>query len=168
MRERLPWVRGVLPDQPIRRAALTANLLGVFFHQLGPSQVWRVFGCGLRIRAPGASTLGYPGLTIVCGQPVADGEERGAITNPTLLASVLAPLTEARERGEAWRCSQNIPTLQHYLLLSPEGPYVEAFQRLTERSWRYTTHGPGSTLNLLGATLHVDELYANLPDDPET
>ncbi len=160
-----PGCPGALPDRPLRHAALTANLLGLFFRGLEGSGLCRIFGAGLKIRAAGRDAVGRPGLSVVCGQPIVDAKDRGAITNPTLLANVLAPSTEGWDRGDGWQHYHELPTLQHYLLLSPEMPHVEHFQRLTGRSWRYTSIESGSSLTVLGVTLSMDALYANLPDD---
>ena len=62
----------------------------------------------------------YPDVTVSC-----DGRDRGAlevIRYPCLVAEVLSPATEARDRGQKSLQYRSSPSIQEYLLISSEFP----------------------------------------------
>jgi len=67
-----------------------------------------------------------PDVLVVCGDL-----EPGAtsIDNPTVLFEVLSPGTEARDRFEKWRIYQQLPALQHYVLVARDRPHLEVYDR---------------------------------------
>jgi Uma2 family endonuclease len=76
----------------------------------------------------------YPDVAVTC-----DERDRHAIDflqYPCLIAEVLSPTTEARDRGIKQQHYMQIDTLQTYILITAERPRVEIFQR-GERSWEY-------------------------------
>jgi Uma2 family endonuclease len=95
-----------------------------------------------------------------------DSRDRGAqevIRYPSLVAEVLSPTTEARDRGQKslqYRCC---PSIQEYLLISSEFPLVEVFRHEKQGFWSLYTLGLGDTieLNSLGLRFPVAEVYQN-------
>lgn len=150
----------------LRHSATKANLLGQFYVGLRGRAPCRTYDSDTKIRVPATGLATYPDLAIICGQPEVDAEDPNAATNPTLLAEVLSPSTEAWDRGGKFDHYQQLPSLQHYLLLDPRKPLLQHFERQADGSWRLTTHRAGGSLTVLGVTLSVDELYADLPEDP--
>jgi Uma2 family endonuclease len=76
----------------------------------------------------------YPDVAVTC-----DERDRMAIDflqYPCLIAEVLSPTTEARDRGIKQQHYMQIDTLQTYILITAERPRFEIFQR-GERSWEY-------------------------------
>jgi len=102
-----------------------------------------------------------PDATVSC-----DPRDRGAqevIRYPSLVAEVLSPTTEARDRGQKslqYRCC---PSIQEYLLISSEFPLVEVFRREKQGFWSLYTLGLSDTIELsgLGLRFPVAELYQN-------
>ena len=126
-------------------------------------QMCRVFGSDLKVRA-GDGRKTYPDVSAICGRPNFHGGRRDLVTNPILVAEVLSPSTEANDRSVKWASYQTIPTLECYLLISPDSARVEAYAR-TEGGWRYETRsGLNDTLPLpaLGVTLTLADIYAQV------
>jgi|SRR6266851_9453429 len=102
-----------------------------------------------------------PDVTVSC-----DPRDRGAqevIRYPSLVAEVLSPTTEARDRGQKSLQYRACPSIQEYLLISSEFPLVEVFRREKQGFWSLYTLGLADTIELtsLELRLPVAELYRN-------
>jgi Uma2 family endonuclease len=102
-----------------------------------------------------------PDVTVSC-----DGRDRGAqevICYPCLVAEVLSPTTEARDRGQKSLQYRACPSIHEYLLISSEFPLVEIFRREKKEFWSLYTLGLEDTIELtsLNLRLPVAELYHN-------
>jgi Uma2 family endonuclease len=102
-----------------------------------------------------------PDVTVSC-----DPRDRGAqevICYPSLVAEVLSPTTEARDRGLKSLQYRSCPSIQEYLLLSSEFPLVEVFRREKQGFWSLYTLGLSDTieLNSLGLRFPVADVYQN-------
>jgi Uma2 family endonuclease len=71
----------------------------------------------------------YPDLTIVCGPPVFQDDRQLLRTNPMTIFEVLSPSTASFDRGTKLKHYQLIPSLQDYLIVSPDEPYIEHHER---------------------------------------
>ncbi len=102
-----------------------------------------------------------PDVTVSC-----DPRDRGAqdvIRYPSLVAEVLSPTTEARDRGQKSLQYRTCPSMQEYLLISSEFPLIEVFRREKQGFWSLYTLGLADTIELtsLELRLPVAELYQN-------
>ena len=102
-----------------------------------------------------------PDVTVSC-----DPRDRGAqevIRYPSLVAEVLSPTTEARDRGQKSLQYRACPSIQEYLLLSSEFPLVEVFRREKQGFWSLYTLGVSDTIELhsLGLRFPVADVYEN-------
>lgn len=102
-----------------------------------------------------------PDVTVSC-----DPRDRGAqevIRYPSLVAEVLSPSTEARDRGQKSVQYRSCPSIQEYLLISSEFPLVEVFRREKQGFWSLYTLKLGDMieLNSLGLRFPVAEVYLN-------
>ena len=100
-----------------------------------------------------------PDVTVSC-----DVRDRGAqevIRYPSLVAEVLSPTTEARDRGQKSLQYRSCPGIQEYLLISSEFPLVEVFRREKQEFWSLYTLGLEDTIELTSLNLRfpVAELY---------
>jgi Uma2 family endonuclease len=80
----------------------------------------------------------YPDVVVSCDER--DRFARNFWQYPTLIAEVLSPSTEARDRGVKQQNYMTIETLQTYILIDSEGPRVEVYQR-RDRVWEYQSIG---------------------------
>lgn len=83
----------------------------------------------------------YPDLMVVCTPPPEDPHWEEA---PCLVAEVLSPTTEARDRGTKLRAYLALPSLRAYLLIDPKG-LVEVYRK-TEGGILYEVYREGRVL----------------------
>lgn len=82
---------------------------------------------------------------------------------PVLLAEVLAPSTEADDRGAKAAQYRRLDSLKEYVLVSLTERRIEVQRRNERGIWELHFFGPGEhvELNSVGVRLSVDALYAN-------
>src|SRR5436305_2321300 len=102
-----------------------------------------------------------PDVTVSC-----DPRDRGAqevIRYPFLVAEVLSPTTEARDRGQKSLQYRSCPTIQEYLLISADVAIIEVFRRQKNGFWALYTLGQDDIVELpnLGIHFSVAEVYQN-------
>lgn len=85
-------------------------------------------GSDLKVRAE--RLYSYPDGAIACDAVFEDGDD--VLTNPVVLFEILSPSTEAYDRGEKFRRYGAIPSLQDYVLITPESPVVEVLSRTVD------------------------------------
>jgi Uma2 family endonuclease len=76
----------------------------------------------------------YPDVVVACDDR--DRFSRDFLQYPILIAEVLSPTTEARDRGIKQQNYMAIETLQTYILITSECPRIEIYQR-RDRAWEY-------------------------------
>ena len=90
----------------------------------------RGFSPNMKIATNEKGLYSYPDLAIVCGQPMFFDNTNDVITNPTAIFEVLSPSTESYDRGEKYlRYTNQIETLQNYILISQDKFLVEVFTK---------------------------------------
>jgi Uma2 family endonuclease len=125
------------------------------------------FESSLRLKNKITGLRNYPDASIFCGPMEYDEEdpEQETVTNPTVIFEVLSKSTEAYDRGLKSQNYRRIESLQAYILVSQNMPFVEVLQRQADGSWsiREVT-GIGASLNIppLGIDLPLAEIYANV------
>jgi Uma2 family endonuclease len=162
------WIDGEVSAMvagSLEHARLKASLTGVIGNGL-QGRHCTVFSSDLRLRSRVTSIATYADLTVVCDRVETDPDDRDAVTNPTLLVEVLSPVTEAFDRGDkAWHY-RRILSLREYVLVSEHEPHIEVFRRGEPGRWYFFEARAGEMLTLesIGCTISVDEVYANLVD----
>jgi Uma2 family endonuclease len=148
---------------PATHSLINANLIRVIGNALLKSPC-RVYDSNLRLRVPRTTLYTYPDATIVCGEHNFDPQDPfgQTVLNPTLVAEVLSPSTEAYDRGAKFENYQQIDSLREYVLVSQEVIRVETFLRQPSGNWLYAAAGVGSSVHL--ASLHIqltlEDMYA--------
>ena len=96
----------------------------------------RGFSPNMKIATNEKGLYSYPDLAVICGQPTFYDGTKDVITNPTLIVEVLSPLTESYDRGEKFlRYTNQIESLQNYVLISRNKPLIEIYSRLENDGW---------------------------------
>lgn len=117
-----------------------------------------VFNSDMRVRTAD-DVAAYPDVSALCGEPRFDAGE-DELQNPTFIAEVLSPSTEAYDRGEKFEHYRTMPSLQEYLLASSTRPLVEVYRRESD-GWKLRVYGPGDRVELasLGCQFAVEDVY---------
>jgi Uma2 family endonuclease len=135
----------------------------------------RPFESNLRLYLPAARRGLYPDASVICGRLERDPVDPDAATNPTLIAEVLSPSTEAYDRGQKFELYQTLHSFTEYLLVASQRVRVEVVRREPDGAWRHEYFGAGDSVLLrsLGIAISVDDVYrgwADLvqPESPES
>ena len=121
-----------------------------------------VYSQSLAVHIPNPLSYVYPDVMVICGKPVFSDAFKDSVTNPVLVIEIISPSTEGRDRGEKFRRYRRIPTLQEYVLVSPQEPLVERYQREQDTFSRVDMiEGWDATLNLasLGLSIPLAVIY---------
>lgn len=165
--ERYEFVDGrlvAMAGANLRHNDIQANLLAALHARLrgGPC---RVSGSDALVRTDRAGKRGrFPDLTLRCGP-----ENDRWVERPLALVEILSPETELVDRGEKLQEYRAIPSLQHYLLVAQDRPFVEVYSR-QGAAWAYSTlDGLGAVLGLdpPGVELPLSEIYEGVAFSPE-
>lgn len=97
----------------------------------------------------------YPDVHVTC-QPETN---RYYNTAPCLIVEVLSDSTARIDRYEKLVAYRLLSSLQEYVLCSQEIPHVEIYRQRTEWQAEYFVTGESFTLESVGLTLAVNELY---------
>jgi Uma2 family endonuclease len=113
----------------------------------------------------------YPDLVVICGEPEYHDSIKDVILNPRVITEVLAPSTEAFDRGEKFsRYQAWNPTLSDYILVSQDKAQVEHFVRQADGTWSYRRH-TGLEANVviesIGCTLNLADVYDRVRFDKD-
>ncbi|MCF8245690.1 MAG: Uma2 family endonuclease [Saprospiraceae bacterium] len=95
----------------------------------------------------------YPDATIFPSE-IAYKDYRGKMKsalNPLTIIEVLSDSTEQTDRGEKWKCYQNIPSLRQYVLIAQDEMQVEIYTRIGESEcWTYRSFDEVSDAPTIG------------------
>ena len=92
----------------------------------------------IRVKSLLGNQYSYPDAVVVCGEPeyeIFRGLE--TLINPTIVIEILSPSTANFDKGIKWMNYQQMPTLQHYLLIWQDAPRIEYFSRHPDGYWKY-------------------------------
>jgi len=78
----------------------------------------------------------YPDVMVSCDP--ADRQADLTMRAPVLLVEVLSPSTAEYDRGKKFKQYKQLPSLQHYLLVSQTSWLVEWYRRETGNIWSFT------------------------------
>src|SRR4051812_22556006 len=83
----------------------------------------------MRTRIGLTARYAYPDVTVVCGRPEVLDSRKDILTNPTVIIEVLSPATAEFDRGFKFVAYTAIPSLQQYVLIASDRPFIEVFTR---------------------------------------
>lgn len=97
----------------------------------------------------------YPDVHVTCEEE----NNRYFNTSPCLIIEVLSESTARIDRYEKLVAYKLIPTLQEYLLCAQDSPLVEIYRKRNEWRTEYFLAGQSFTLDSIGLTLAVNDIY---------
>ncbi len=106
---------------------VNVNLTGELYAQLKGSSC-RVYDSDMRTRVPGTNNYRYPDLSVACDARF-DNDVLDVLLNPVVLVEIASPSTEQIDRSRKWNQTRAIPSLQDYVMISPDSVFVEQRHR---------------------------------------
>jgi Uma2 family endonuclease len=118
-----------------KHSTICYNLYGITHNQLRGKNC-RGFSPNMKIATNERGLYSYPDLAIVCGEPIYHDQKSDVLLNPTVIFEVLSPSTENYDRGEKFlRYTNFIETLNDYILISQDEPFIEHYQKQENGGW---------------------------------
>ena len=124
-----------------------------------------VFINDMKLRVMACDAFYYPDVMLSC-----EPGDRKALykADPSLIAEVLAPSTEAIDRREKLIAYRTLPSLCYYLLVAQDRRWVEVYTRHANGGWHHTVHEDGAlTFDCGGLNLGmtVADIYEDVIGD---
>ncbi len=151
-----------------RHNLIVVNIVALLHGQLRRRSC-TVYPGDMRVKVAAETLYTYPDISVVCGAPQFEDEQRDTLLNPTLIVEVLSPSTESYDRGRKFQFYRLLPSLQEYVLIAQERACVERFTRQPDGRWLLTEY------NALSATVHftaidcalaLADIYEKVEFDP--
>ncbi len=123
-----------------------------------------VYSSDVRVAIRQLDVYTYPDISVVCGEPQLD-EKGGGVTNPIALVEILSPATARYDREGKFLRYQRLSSLQDYVLIAPDRPFLQRFSRDERGLWFWEAiEGLGSSLLLpsIDCQLPLAEVYAKV------
>jgi Uma2 family endonuclease len=147
---------------------LTVNLTLALGPQIR-TQGCRLYVSDMRVRVTAAGLYTYPDVVVVCGKRQFSDDKLDTLLNPTFLAEVLSPSTEAYDRGRKFEHYRRLESLSQYLLVAQDYMHADLFTRQAGGGWVLTgVSKPEETLELqsIGSTITMADLYQDVTLSP--
>ena len=124
-----------------------------------------VFASDMKVDAShkGNALFYYPDIMVSCTR---DHSNKFVETNPLVIAEVLFPTTEARDRIEKLRAYTSIPGLQEYILVSQDKIAIDLYQKIGNDWEIHRLNGEQQELHLasIDYTAKLKEIYEDIMD----
>jgi Uma2 family endonuclease len=117
-----------------------------------------VYSSDVRVQLSGSRYV-YPDVTVSCDEQ--EPEDGKMLLYPRLVVEVLSSSTEAYDRGEKFTYYRGCSSIQEYVLVNTERPFIEVFRREADNFWMYHAFESGEEVELasLNVRFPVAEVY---------
>lgn len=113
----------------------------------------RVYMAAMKLRVAAADAYFYPDVFVTCSP--ADAANPEIKSEPLLVAEVLSPETEARDRGDKFAAYRSLSSLREYLLVDTRGRRCDLFRRRADGLWQLHPFKPGESVRLESLQLDI-------------
>ncbi|MBM3996488.1 MAG: Uma2 family endonuclease [Planctomycetes bacterium] len=132
---------------------------------------YRVVTSDLRELVDKTGLYTYPDIIVVCDEPQFEDKMFDTLLNPRVLMEVLFESTKGYDRGDKFAHYRKIPSLQEYIVIAKDEPYVERHVRQPKGDWLMTEiHGLEHTLTFTSIPVKIAlaDIYRGVkfPDQP--
>ena len=121
------------------------------------------YSSDMRVHNPDTGLYSYPDVVVICGKPEFKDEHGDLLLNPTVLIEVLSPSTERHDRGAKFGHYRRLHSLQEYVLITQEKPFIECYVRQENSQFWMLSDIEGLEasveLSSIGCTLSLAEVY---------
>jgi Uma2 family endonuclease len=118
----------------------------------------------MRVRVTSTGLYTYPDVVAVCGEAEFEDDHVDTLLNPTVIAEVLSPTTEAYDRGDKFAQFRRIPSLREYVLIAQDKVLVERYTRQGEE-WvlkEFRRLDESLRLDSIDCVIPLREIYAKV------
>jgi Uma2 family endonuclease len=138
----------------------TFSLIHAHIRQHGPCKVYQ----DQYVAIPGRPPV-VPDVVVTCNQEDWDKNRRPRpfkIRSPRIVIEVLSPSTERYDREEKFVRYRSCASLEVYILVSQDEPYIEVYRR--ETGWKQERFSGGQIIRLgqIDLELPVDSIYEGI------
>jgi|SRR5215813_3333859 len=147
---------------------LSTTLSALLFPQLS-GRSCELYAHDMRVQVAHTGLYTYPDVIVVCGQPHFTDEAVDTLLNPTFVAEVLSPSTEAYDRGRKFEHYRSLESLREYLLVSQDRMHADLFTRQPDGIWALREASQSEdTLEFRSIACHISmaELYSRVTLPP--
>lgn len=147
---------------------IAIKLINLISYHLRDQGCW-VLGSDAKVMTQGG-VFYYPDVVVSCDDR--DRSAREFLQYPSLIAEVLSPSTEKRDRGQKFRNYRSMETLQEYLIIDCDRPSLEIYRRNQNNNWElmhifcnqldFETTNPEVHLASINLHFSLAELYENI------
>lgn len=140
------------------------NMAGEVRNQL-KGKPCRTVTSDLRVKVSPTGLYTYPDIVVVCGEPEFDDGHLDTLLNPRVIIEVLSDSTESYDRGKKFRQYREIASLQEYVLVAQDEPYLERHVRQADGSWALTAFADPARpfeFSAIPVVLSFAEVYAGV------
>ncbi|MDZ4718590.1 MAG: Uma2 family endonuclease [Roseiflexaceae bacterium] len=147
-----------------RHNLITGSLYAAVYTQLR-TRPCTVYSSDMRVKVSQTGLYTYPDLSILCGQPLFDDTIHDTLLNPMVLIEILSPSTERYDRGKKFQHYRTIETLQEYILIAQDEPYIDQYIRHANDMWLLSSVAPPAptlTIASVGCTVLIADIYEKI------
>jgi Uma2 family endonuclease len=124
-----------------------------------------VYVSEMRVHVGPAGLYTYPDVAALPGEAQLEDTEFDTLLNPSFIAEVLSPSTEAYDRGEKFERYKRLESLREYVLLAQDRVHVERHSRRGEQWELAEFSGLDDVLRLdsIDCDVPIRQIYAKTP-----
>lgn len=142
---------------------ISGSLFGELRDQLR-NHPCEVYVSNMRLWVEQTGLYTYADGIVACGHPRFEDEERDTLLNPTLVAEIYSPATEAYDRGAKFAHYRYLESLQEYILIAQNRMQVDHYARMGKQ-WLLTVFSRPDEVLLLPSiecAVPLSEIYAQI------
>ncbi|WP_157266090.1 Uma2 family endonuclease [Azohydromonas aeria] len=140
----------------IRHNAVSMDISVSLLNQLR-GRPCQVLMADVRLNLADRSAYFYPDVLVTCSPN--DLARDDGVSEPCVVVEVLSPGTETFDRGEKFEAYRKIPSLQAYVLVSPDRRSIELFTRANGWQAQPVAEGEAVALGVMGLQLLPGEVF---------
>ncbi len=151
-----------------RRHNLIASNIIIALGQQLKKRPCEIYPSDMRVKVSPTGLYTYPDVTIVCGEPSFDDEQKDTLLNPTVILEVLSKSIASYDRGEKFEHYRKLESLAEYLVIAQDKHHVEHYIRQPDNQWLLSeTDDPQKTLRLpsIECDLALTDVYDKVEMD---
>jgi Uma2 family endonuclease len=125
----------------------------------------------MRVQVSLTGLYTYPDVSVACDEIRFEDAHNDTLLNPIVLIEVLAPSTEAYDRGDKFAHYRRLESLQEYVLIAQDKCRVERYLRQGDQ-WLLTEISDSDAtlaMTTIACDIPLKEIYARVtfPEEPE-